>query len=227
MIPLGTKAGGPVVSPFTPEQQRRFDAGVEKAVAKYPPERRRAALLAVLHLAQDELGWLPEPAMAYVGHLLDVPPVRVREVATFYTMYRLRPMGRHVIGVCNSVSCWAMGSEKILKDCEEVLGIHPGETTRDGHFSLEEVACLAACGNAPAALVNNFTFVENVTVQSMRHLIRDLREQPGKTMAAGPEPRLPDPHAHMERQDQPQATGQLGQPAVLTHPEAGTTERKP
>ena len=214
MIPLGTKAG-PVQSPFSPEQQQRFDAGFEKAVAKYPPERRKAALLPVLHLAQDELGWLPEPAMAYVGHLLDVPPVRVREVATFYTMYRLRPVGRHHIGVCNSVSCWAMGSEKILEVCAEKLGIRVGETTRDGHFSLEEVACLAACGTAPAVLVNNFTYVENVTPQSVSALIDKLKDEPGKTMAPGPMPRLPDPHHHDERQDQPQATGSLGEPAVI------------
>src|SRR5437773_28505 len=143
MIPLATRAAA-AQSPFSAEQQKRFDEAFKKAVAKYPPERRKAALLAALHLVQDELGWLPEPAMAYVGQLLDVPPVRVREVATFYTMYRLRPVGRHVIGVCNSVSCWAMGSEKILHLCEEKLGIRHGETTRDGAFTLEEVACLAA-----------------------------------------------------------------------------------
>jgi NADH-quinone oxidoreductase E subunit len=225
MIPLGTQAG-PVESPFDPEQQRRFDEGLQRAIAKYPPERSRAALLAALHLAQDELGWLPEPAMAYVGFRLDVPPVRVREVATFYTMYRLRPVGRHHIGVCNSVSCWAMGAEKVLSHCSELLGIHPGEVTGDGHFSLEEVACLAACGNAPAMLVNNFTFIEKVTPDSLRTLIRDLREQPGKTMAQGPMPRLPDPHAHLEKQSDPQATGSLGQPAVTTRPEAGRTELK-
>src|SRR5947199_3117910 len=156
MIPLATKVPAKAESPFTPEQQKRFDEAFAKAVAKYPPERRKAALLATLHLVQDELGWLPEPAMAYVGALLDVPPVRVREVATFYTMYRLRPVGRHVVGVCNSVSCWAMGAEKLLRQCSEVLGIRTGETTGDGHFSLEEVACLAACGGAPAVLVNNF-----------------------------------------------------------------------
>lgn len=186
MIPLGTKAG-PVASPFSPEQQMRFDEGFEKAVAKYPPERRRAALLPALHLAQDELGWLPEPAMAYVGHLLDIPPVRVREVATFYTMYRLHPVGRQHIGVCNSVSCWAMGAEKIIEHCAQKLGIHPGETTRDGQFSLEEVACLASCGTAPAVLVNNFTYVENVTPQSLDQLIEKLRKEPGQVMTMATE----------------------------------------
>jgi NADH-quinone oxidoreductase subunit E len=193
MIPLGTRALA-APSPFTPEQQKRFDEGFEKAVAKFASERRRAALLAVLHLVQDELGWLPEPAMAYVGFRLDVPPVRVREVATFYTMYRLRPVGRHHIGVCNSVSCWAMGAEKILGHCAEKLGIKPGQTTPDGHFSLEEVACLASCGTAPAVLVNNFTFVEGVTNDSMTKLIDDLRNKPGQNMAPGPAPKL-EPHS--------------------------------
>ena len=185
MVSLGTQAG-PVASPFTPEQQQRFDAGLARAVAKYPPERRKAALLAALHLAQDELGWLSEPVMAYVGFRLDVPPVRVREVATFYTMYRLRPVGRQHIGVCNSISCWAMGSEKVLQRCSQVLGIRPGQTTPDGQFSLEEVACLAACGNAPAALVNNFTYVEGVTPDSVEKLIGELREKPGQPMAKPP-----------------------------------------
>ena len=166
MIALGTQTG-PVESPFTAEQQQRFDAGLERAIAKYPSERRKAALLAALHLAQDELGWLSEQAMAYVGFRMDVPPVRVREVATFYTMYRLRPVGRHHIGVCNSISCWALGAENVLRQCSEMLGIRPGQTTADGHFSLEEVACLAACGNAPAALVNNFEYIHDVTPESL------------------------------------------------------------
>ena len=224
MIPLGTRAAGPVQSPFSPEQQQRFDAGFEKAVAKYPPERRKAALLAALHLVQDEMGWVPEPAMAYVGHRLDVPPARVREVATFYTMYRLRPVGRHHIGVCNSVSCWALGSEKIIRHCEERLGIRRGETTEDGQFSLEEVACLAACGSAPAVLVNNFRYVENVTTPTLDALLADLQQKPGVKMAPGPAPRLPDPHLHLEDQDMPQATGSLGRPAVATAAEKGSTE---
>ena len=173
MIPLATKAAK-AESPFTPEQQKRFDEGFAKAVAKYPPDKRKAALLPALHLAQDELGWLSDAAMAYVGSLLDVPPVRVREVATFYTMYHLEPVGKHHIGVCNSVSCWAMGSEKILAHCTQRLGIRPGETTRDGKFSLEEVACLASCGTAPAVLVDNFTYAENVTPESLDRLLEEL-----------------------------------------------------
>jgi NADH-quinone oxidoreductase subunit E len=217
MIAL-SRQPGEAPSPFDAEQQRRFDEGFQKAVAKYPPERRRSALLAVLHLVQDELGWLSEPAMAYVGSRLDVPPVRVREVATFYTMYRLHPVGRQHIGVCNSVSCWAMGSENLLRHCEERLGIRPGQATKDGQFSLEEVACLASCGTAPAVLVNNFTYVENVTPDSMDALIARLRTEPGQKMAPGPHPRhLEDKHA-IEKQSDPQATGTVGQAAATTVP---------
>jgi NADH-quinone oxidoreductase E subunit len=182
-------AAGPVASPFEPEQQKRFDEGLKKAIAKYPPERSRAALLPALHLAQDLLGWLPEAAMAYVGYRLDVPPARVREVATFYTMYRLKPVGAHHIEVCNSVSCWAMGSEKVLERCSEKLGIRPGEVTPDGKYSLGEVACLAACGYAPALLVNNFRFVEWADEKRLDDLFAELDQAPGKKMASFPPPK--------------------------------------
>ena len=234
MIPLSTKAGA-APSPFNAEQQKRFDEKLESAIAKYPPERRKAALLAALHFVQDELGWLPEPAMAYVGARMDVPPVRVREVASFYTMYRLRPVGRFNLGVCNSISCWVMGSEEIIKACEDRLGIHAGHVTGDGHFSLEEVACLAACGTAPAMIVNNFRYAENLTPESVGKLIAELREQAGIPMAPGPEPRLPpSPHGiggshgpvQIESQSQPQATGTGGSHTHTIALEAGSTERR-
>jgi NADH-quinone oxidoreductase E subunit len=181
-------AAGPAASPFDTEQQKRFDEGLAKAVAKYPADRTRAALLPALHLAQDLLGWLPAAAMAYVGFRLDAPPARVREVATFYSMYRLKPVGRHHIEVCNSVSCWAMGSEKILKRCEEKLGIRPGEVSRDGKYSLGEAACLAACGYAPALIVNNYRYVEHVDEKALDALFADLDGAPGQAMAAFPVP---------------------------------------
>ena len=185
MIPLHTPAA-PVPSPFDAEKQKRFDEGLQKAIAKYPPERTRAALLSALHLAQDLLGWLPDAAMAYVGFRLDVPPARVREVATFYTMYRLKPVGRHHIEVCNSVSCWAMGSEKILERCEAKLGIRPGEVSPDGKYSLGEAACLAACGYAPALLVNNYRYVEHVDEKALDALLSELEKAPGQAMAPFP-----------------------------------------
>jgi NADH-quinone oxidoreductase subunit E len=185
MIPL-TRPAAPVPSPFSAEQQQRFDAEFAKAVAKYPQERSRAALLPALHLAQELLGWLPEAAMAYVGFKLDIPPARVREVATFYTMYRLKPVGRHHIEVCNSVSCWSMGSEKMLDYLHEKLGVGPGEITKDGKFSYGEVACLAGCGYAPAAVVNNFRYCENLTKERIDALVKELEKEPGKTMADFP-----------------------------------------
>ena len=173
MISLNAPAT-PAKSPFDPERQKRFDEGFDKAVAKYPSDRRRAALLAVLHVAQELIGWLPEDAMAYVGFRLDVPPVRVREVATFYSMYRLHPTGKNHIEICNSISCWAMGAEKLFSHCEEKLGIRKGEKTADGKFSLGEVACLAACGGAPAVLVNNYRYAENMTAEKLDALIDEL-----------------------------------------------------
>src|SRR5260370_41696340 len=160
MTPLGTTAGT-AAPPFTPEQQRRFDEGFARAVAKYPPEKRKAALLAALHLAQDELGWLPEPAMMYVGKLLDVPAVRVREVATFYTMYRLHPVGRHHIGVCNSISCWAMGSQQILRYSQDRLLTRPGPGTHDGPVSLRAGARRASTRPAPRGRRHHHTHIRN------------------------------------------------------------------
>jgi NADH-quinone oxidoreductase subunit E len=185
MIPL-TRSAPPAPSPFTSEQQIRFDAELEKGLAKYPPERRRAALLPALHIAQDLLGWLPEAAMAYVGLRLDIPPARVREVATFYTMYRLKPVGRHHIEICNSVSCWAAGAEDLLKYAEEKLGIRPGEITKDGHFSVGETACLAGCGYAPSSVVNNFRYCEHLTKERFDALIEELKKEPGNQMADFP-----------------------------------------
>lgn len=185
MVPLN-KPSGPVPSPFSDDQQKRFDEGLAQALAKYPPERSRSALLPALHLAQDQLGWLPEAAMAYVAFRLDIPPVKVREVATFYTMYRLKPVGEHHIEVCNSVCCWAMGAEKILHHCEKKLGIKPGEITPDGKFSVGEVQCLAGCGYAPAAVVNNFDYVEHLTTEKIDALIDKLKHEPGQKMAGFP-----------------------------------------
>lgn len=189
-----SRPAGPVPSPFNPEQQARFDAAFDKAVSKYPPEHRKAALLPALHAAQDLLGWLPEAAMAYVGSRLDVPPARVREVATFYTMYRLRPVGRQHIEVCNNISCWAMGSEQLMGHLEKRLGVKAGEVTKDGQFSWGEIACTAACGYAPAILVNNYRYEEFMTVEKLDQLIAALEKEPGTPMADFPLPELPGGH---------------------------------
>ena len=111
-----------------------------------------------------------------------------------------------------------MGSETILRHCEDRLGIHPGERTKDGQFSLEEVACLASCGTAPAAILNNFTYVENVTPESIDALIARLRTEPGQPMAPGPEPRLLEERHGIEKQSDPQATGTAGLAAATTVP---------
>ena len=185
MVALSSQAG-PVSSPFNPEQQRRFDEQFEKAVAKYPPERRRSALIAVLHLAQDELGWLSEPAMVYVGWRLDVPPVRVREVATFYTMYRLRPTGTHVISVCTNLACKLRGAEAVFEAAHEESGVaHGAEMSDDGLFTVHEEECLGVCDFAPAVQIDLGNH-DNVSPERMRELVAGLRAGEVPSPARGP-----------------------------------------
>ncbi len=124
-------------------------AQIEKEVAKYPTEQKQSAVMAALRIAQEEHGWLSEPLMDYVAQLLEMRPIQVYEVATFYSMYDLKPIGKHKISVCTNISCMLRGSDGIVKHLEKKLGIKMGETTADGKFTLKEVECLAACGGAP------------------------------------------------------------------------------
>ncbi len=130
-------------------------ARVEAVVAKYPEGRQQSAVLAVLDLCQRQNGgWLSQAAMEYTGRLLDMAAIRVHEVASFYTMFSLRPAGRHRVNVCTTTPCWLRGSDDIVRACEAALGIKLGETTADGEFSLGEVECLGACVNAPVLQVD-------------------------------------------------------------------------
>lgn len=128
-------------------------AEIDAIVAKYPT--RRAAVLPVLWVAQRELGWLPTDAQAAVAERLELPLSWVSGVATFYTMYYKKPIGRWHLQVCTNVSCMLRGSDEIVRAIEERLGIGLGETTSDGKFSLDEVECLASCGTAPMIQVND------------------------------------------------------------------------
>jgi NADH-quinone oxidoreductase subunit E len=137
-------------------------AKIDREIAKYPPDRKQSAVLAALTVAQDEHGWLSEPLMDYVAGLLGMRPIQVYEVATFYSMYELKPVGRHKISVCTNVSCMLCGSDEIAAHLKRKLGIGFGETTADGRFTLKEVECLAACGGAPMFMVDK-TYYENLT----------------------------------------------------------------
>lgn len=125
-------------------------AEVKRLVARYPEGKQKSALLPVLHLAQDAFGgWLSMETMDYVAELLSITPIEVYEVATFYSMYNLKPVGKYMFEVCQTGPCMLRGSDDIIAYINEKLGIKPGETTADGLFTLKTVECLGACGYAP------------------------------------------------------------------------------
>ncbi|MDP4265972.1 MAG: NAD(P)H-dependent oxidoreductase subunit E [Bacteroidota bacterium] len=148
----------------------------EKIISHYPEGRQKSALIPILHLAQAEFGgWLSVEAMDYVAGLLKLKPIEIYEVATFYTMYNLKPTGKCVIEVCRTGPCWLMGAEKIIEHLEKKLGIKAGETTTDGKFTLKVTECLAACGNSPVIQIGEKYYV-NMDVEKADNLIQNLNE---------------------------------------------------
>lgn len=143
-------------------------------VARYPDGRDRSALLPLLDLAQRQNGgWLSQEALDYIAEFLALPPIKVYEVATFYSMYNLQPVGRYFIQVCRTSPCWLRGSDAITKACKEKLGVGIGETTSDRMFTLVEVECLGACVNAPMVQIND-DYYEDLDAEKMHGLIDDL-----------------------------------------------------
>lgn len=156
---------------------------VKKMMAKYPTGRQASAVIAVLDLAQRQNGgWLPRAAIDHVAELLSMPPIKVYEVATFYSMFSLAPVGEHFIQVCRTSPCWLRGSDNITNCVKQKLGIEKGQTTSDGKFTLVEVECLGACSNAPMVQIND-DFYEDLDAESMEKLIEDL--QAGKEIKVG------------------------------------------
>ena len=137
---------------FTPENRER----AERIIARYPKGRQHSAVIPLLDLAQRQNGgWLSHEAIEYVAELLSMAPIRAIEVATFYTMFNLRPVGRHLIQVCRTTPCWLRGSDALTETCLRKLGVGMKEVTSDGQFSVMEVECLGACVNAPVVQVND------------------------------------------------------------------------
>lgn len=166
---------------FTPENIEAAKA----FIAKYPSGRQASAVMPLLDLAQRQNGgWLPRAAMDYIAEMLEMPPIRVYEVATFYTMYNLAPIGVHHVQVCTNISCWLKGSDEITATCFKELGIDFGETTEDGQFTLSEVECLGACVNAPMIQINDDYF-EDLNEATTRALLVALKE--GKVPETGPQ----------------------------------------
>jgi len=153
---------------------------IRKIILHYPGERRKSALLPVLHIAQQEQGgYLSVDVMDYVASLLEIQPIEVYEVATFYSMFHLGPVGKYVIEVCQTGPCAICGGERILDHLEKVLGIKTGETTPDGLFTLKTVECLGSCGTAPVMQVNT-EFYESMTAEKIDRIIDDLKNKGNK-----------------------------------------------
>ena len=153
-------------------------ANFDEIVKRYPAGKQKSALLPILHLVQAELGWTSVPAMDKVAEYLNIEPIEVYEVASFYSMYFLQPKGKYVLEVCRTGPCCLVGAEKIMNHIEVKLGVKEGEVTADGLFSWRGVECLAACGYAPVLQIGpDYTFYENLTEQSVDELIDNLRKK--------------------------------------------------
>ncbi len=169
---------------------------VEEIFGRYPAGRQQSAIMPLLDLAQRQVGedgakanppyggWIPRAAMDEIARIVDVPPMKVYEVATFYSMYNLAPVGKYLLQMCTTTPCWLCGSAKVVEACEKNLGIHVGESTKDGLFTMMEVECLGACANAPMIQIND-DFYEDLTPESMTEILESLKK--GKMPPAGPQ----------------------------------------
>ena len=160
---------GPVFV-YTPENRAKLDA----ICTRYPGDQRKSAILAALYLAQHQQGYLTRNAMRHVAGAIGCTPAEVEDVVSFYTMFYTRPVGRHVLQVCRTLSCALMGAERVTEALSEALGIKPGETDPAGLFTLLEVECLGACDRAPVVMVND-AWHECQKPEDAAKLIDDLR----------------------------------------------------
>ncbi len=146
---------------------------VKEIIGRYPEGRQKSALLPVLHLAQQEYGWVSPEIMDYIASLLDIQPIEVYEVATFYTMFHLEPVGKNVIEYCRTGPCCTMGGEEVYRHLLDKLEIKTGQTTPDGNFTVKEVECLAACGWGPCFQIRE-KFYTHLTNEKVDEIINDL-----------------------------------------------------
>ncbi|KAJ1675724.1 NADH:ubiquinone oxidoreductase 24 [Spiromyces aspiralis] len=165
---------------FTAENKKR----AEDILKRYPAQYKKAATIPLLHLAQKQHGWVPIYVMDYVAKLLEIPPMRVYEVATFYTMFNREPVGKYFLQVCTTTPCELCGASNIVKAIEDHLGIKLGETTEDGLFTLVEVECAGACVNAPVMAINE-DYYEDLTPETTTKLLDDIKA--GKPIKLGPQ----------------------------------------
>ena len=155
---------------YTPENRARFD----EIVKRYPPDRRRSAVLPALYLAQHQQGYITANAIRHVADLLGITRADVEDVVSFYTMFYRRPVGKYVLQVCRTLSCALNGAERVTEALSDALGVNPGETDASGTFTLLEVECLGACDRAPVVMVND-AWHECQSPDTVRRLLDDLK----------------------------------------------------
>jgi NADH-quinone oxidoreductase subunit E len=149
-------------------------AKIDQAIAKYPPDQRQSAVMAALTIAQDEKGWLSTETMDFVARYLGMPPIAVYEVASFYTMYDLKPVGKYKLTICTNLPCALQGANTAAAHLKQKLGIGFNETTADGLFTLKEAECMGACGDAPVMLMNNKRMLCAMNAEQIDQLLKDL-----------------------------------------------------
>jgi NADH-quinone oxidoreductase subunit E len=150
---------------------------VQEILNQYPADKSKSALLPLLHLAQAEFdGWLSAPVMDYVASVLKIQPIEVYEVASFYSMFNLKPTGKYLIEVCQTSSCWMCGSEDIVRYLEQKLQVEVGQPTQDGMFQIKTVECLGSCGTAPMFQIGD-KYYENLTFEKIDTILEELRKE--------------------------------------------------
>jgi len=154
---------------LSPEREREF----ADILSRYP--NKMAATIPVLHLCQDQNGWISQDVIDFVAQRLEVTTAHVQGVVTFYTLFNQKPVGKHTVWVCHTLSCALMGADEVLHHCEKKLGIHVGETTKDGKVTLRTAECLAACGQAPMMQVDK-TYHENLKLADVDRILDGLRK---------------------------------------------------
>ena len=154
---------------LTPERERELD----DILGRYP--NKMAATIPVLHLCQEQNGWVSDDVIAFVAEKLEVSTAHVKGVVTFYTIFNQKPVGQHQVWVCRTLSCALRGAGSVLSHCEKRLGIHSGETTKDGKITLRTAECLAACGQAPMMQVDK-EYHENLTLEDVDRILDRLQK---------------------------------------------------
>jgi NADH-quinone oxidoreductase subunit E len=147
---------------------------IDREVAKYPADQRQSAVMAALAIAQDEKGWLANETMDFIAHYLGMPPIAVYEVATFYNMYNLQPLGKYKITICTNLPCALSGANEAVAHIQKRLGVVFNQTTADGKFTVKEGECMGACGDAPVLLVNNKRMCSFMSNDNIDQLLEEL-----------------------------------------------------